>query len=428
MWKILKKTERWFFKNWAILSAIYAISICVLTYILITDQQSNRVTVLIASGRETDDSYKAARILADHINSQNTYLQLRVIQTQGANRNLDLLLNGQADLALVHYDPKLVGQASSVAILFEDVVQIISRPNFKFTHFGDLVGKNVAFGTARSGEPQVFQLLEDHYNLASKSISTIETSWNSAVWGFKRGLIDAIFRVKFANNEELMDLISDTNSNIGGINQSQALEFKYPYFKRIEIPTGTYVGDPAIPAQNLESIAMERFIVASNKLDPEVVRDITEILFDEREYLLLRSTLFGFMKAPEINSLIPVHEGAEAYFNRENPSFLQRNAELLALSLTILAILGSVYVNIKNETKKRRVNTYNSRLLTLKLKVENAKDLVQLAQFKEELDGFIGRVVEDAVSAKISSEGFDFFAFTWENVKTSILEKEQQLK
>jgi len=166
--------------------------------------------------------------------------------------------------------------------------------------------------------------------------------------------------------------------------------------------------------------------VAARSVENEVVSELARILFEEKEFLILRSSLFGFTTMPAANTIIPVHPGASEYFFRENPSFWQQNAELIALIITIIAISGSIVINIQNQSKRQRVNDYNRRLLAIRLKIENAKDSLQLKQLKEELNGFIGRVVEDAIHSRISTDGFEFFSFTWENVKSLMRDKEKQ--
>jgi len=402
--------------------------ICVLSYLTYSYEFTNRHVVRIATADKFDDSYQIAQILAEHVNSHSESVFIEVLETQGSKANTELLLNNKVDFAFVHYDPDLVGTAYSIATMFPDVVQIITRPGLMLTSMNDLKGKRIALATNKGIESQVFDLIIQHYNLDKNSMQLLETSWRGAYWTLSKGIIDIVFMVKTAANPEVIKLITSSNANFFGVDQAMALNFKYPQFNLAEVSVGTLRGSPAVPSSNILTIGVDRYLVASRSVNNEVVTELARILFEEKEYLILRSPLFGFTASPGANTIIPTHPGASAYFLREKPSFLQENAELLALVITFAAISVSIVVNIANQSKRQRVNNYNRRLLAIRLKIENAKDILQLTQLKEELNGFIGRVVEDAIHSRISSDGFDFFAFTWENVKSLMRDKEIQFK
>ncbi|MTI38852.1 TAXI family TRAP transporter solute-binding subunit, partial [Fulvivirga lutimaris] len=398
-----KEIEDWALQNWQVFTGVCAFLVVLLSFQLYNHADLDKSVIRIAAGHHSDESYKTAQILAEYVNNNTDHIEIHVLETQGSNENAELLLSNQVDLAYIHYAPSIVGKVNSLAIMFKDAVQLVVKSDVSTNEIGGLIGKKIAMLTNKSIEPQMFDMIINHYNISSKDIVLFETSMEGAHWGFEHGLIDVILRVKHLNNKGFNELISKTNPKVLAVDQSRAFQFKNPYFEQLEIPRGIYKGNPPIPENNTETIGIDRFLAASPNLSTDLVHDLTEILFDKKEYLFLKSKIFGFMTPSTTNSLIPVHQGSLAYFLREQPSFWQRNAEFIALIVTLILIASSVFVNIKNQAKRNRVNDYNRRLLTLKLRIENAKDLLQVAQFKEELDGFIGRVVDDAVSSKISS-------------------------
>jgi len=418
--------EDFTFRNWQLVSGTILLIICVLTYLAYSFDVTKRTLIRIAASDRFDDSYQVAQILADHVNAHSETIFIEVLETRGSKANSRLLLDDQVDFAFVHYDPDLVGTGYSVATMFPDVVQILTRPGVTLKSIGDLKGKRIALATNEGIESEVFDLIIQHYNLDKGTMHILETSWRGAYWTLSHGLIDVVFRVKTAANPEVIKLINTSNASFFGVDQARALNFKYPHFNLAEISVGTFRGSPPVPQSNILTVGVDRYLVAGRSVNNEVVAELTRILFEEKEFLILRSPLFGFMAMPGANTMIPVHAGAAAYFFREMPSFLQQNAELLALVITLVAISVSVIINIQNQAKRGRVNDYNRRLLAIRLKIENARDALQLTQLKEELNGFIGRVVEDAIHSRISTDGFDFFAFTWENVRTLMRDKERQ--
>ena len=75
-----------------------------------------------------------------------------------------------------------------------------------------------------------------------------------------------------------------------------------------------------------------------------------------------------------------------------------------------MAILFSTILQLLNNKKKRRVLNHNKKLIHLKFKIERSTSIEQLEIYKDELSGFVARVVDEAVSGKISSSGFEFFS------------------
>jgi TRAP transporter TAXI family solute receptor len=416
------------YRNWAVVAGGLLLISSVLVYWLYSFDVTTRHVVRIAASDRFDDSYQVAQVLAEHVNANSSSIFVEVLETQGSKANSKLLLNSQVDFAFVHYDPQLVGRAYSIAKMFPDVVQILARPGLHLKSISDLKGKRIALATNQGIEAEVFELIIQHYGLDKSSMQLLETSWRGTTWTLSHNLIDVVFRVKSAANPEVIKLINTSNAEFFGVDQANALIFKYPHFKLAEISVGTFRGSPAVPQQDILTVGIDRYLVASASADAAVVEEITRILFEEKPYLILRSPLFGFTSMPGTDTSIPLHDGAAAYFDREMPSFWQQNAELIALIITIIAISVSVFVNINNQSKRKRVNDYNRRLLALRLKIENARDQLQLTQLKEELNGFIGRVVEDAIHSRISTDGFEFFAFTWENVKSLMRDKDREFK
>jgi TRAP transporter TAXI family solute receptor len=419
--------EHFIYHNWEVVAGSLLLIISILAYWLYTSDFVSTHVVRIAASDRFDDSYIAAQILANHVNTHSKSLYVELIETQGSKANSRLLLEHKVDFAFVHYDPQLVGTAYCIATMFNDVVQLLSRPGSGVNTIDDLRGKRVALASNDGIENEIFDLIIRHYSIEKSSMHIFQTSWRGASWSLTHDLVDVVFRVKTVANDEVMKLISHTNANFLGIDQAKAMNVKYPNLNVAEIPIGMFAGSPAVPHENVETVGINRYLVAASWVNPELVKELTRILFEEREYLILRSPLFEFTTMPDANCIIPVHEGSSSYFLREQPSFWQQNADLLALVVTLVAIVVSVFINLKNQTRRKRVNDYNRKLLALRLKIDNASDHLQLKQLREELNGFIGRVVEDAVLSRITSDGFEFFAFTWENVRSLLEDKEVEL-
>jgi hypothetical protein len=202
----------------------------------------------------------------------------------------------------------------------------------------------------------------------------------------------------------------------------------YPIYQKTEIPGGLYSGSPVLPAKDVTSIAIDRMLVTRSASNSELVKEICETIFIHRKELSQEFDALGFSIPPSEYSFIPLHEGARNYLNNKQPNFIQQNAEPIALILSVVAIVFSLVIQLFNDQKRRRVLNHNKKLIQLKFKIERSTSLEQLEIYKDELSGFVARVVDDAVSGKISSTGFEFFSFTWESILVIVSEKEKRLE
>lgn len=65
---------------------------------------------------------------------------------------------------------------------------------------------------------------------------------------------------------------------------------------------------------------------------------------------------------------MPLHEGAQRFCDRDEPSFLRTNAKPLALMVTVIAMLGSVMLALRSRLmtrQKNRMDSYNYVLLDI---------------------------------------------------------------
>jgi len=78
-------------------------------------------------------------------------------------------------------------------------------------------------------------------------------------------------------------------------------------------------------------------LIGNVNADKEAVKIITQILFERRLELLKTTSLAGFISQPDwdAGTFIPLHDGALAFYNRENPSFFVENADFIALIISL---------------------------------------------------------------------------------------------
>ena len=102
-------------------------------------------------------------------------------------------------------------------------------------------------------------------------------------------------------------------------------------------------------------------------LDDDVADMLTRVLFERRRELMNLTSLAGFISPPNFGggTYIPVHPGAQRFYDRDRPSFIQENAEPIALLVTLAALMISGLFQLGSRRRKRRIDLYNKEVLDL---------------------------------------------------------------
>jgi TRAP transporter TAXI family solute receptor len=385
-------------------------------------------TITIAANTKNSDEYLAVQAIAKVINSSSKITKVSLLETGGTVENVELLQAGLVDMCTMQGDYPASNDIQLVSNLYSDVFQFIKQKDLPIDDISQLTNTRIGISTDSDAEFKTFKKIVEHFNFDISDFTLIRGNWEFISWAFKHKEVDVIFKVRFPNSTSLRTLIRETNAGIIPIKQASAISLHYPIYQKTEIPRGLYSGAPVLPEQDVTSMSIDRQLVSHGSIPSEVVKEICETIFKHRRELSQEFDALGFSIPPSEFSFIPLHEGTRNYLNNKEPNFIQQNAEPIALILSVLVIFGSMIIQLFNDQKRRRVLNHNKKLIQLKFKIERSTTLEQLEIYKDELGGFVARVVDDAVSGKISSTGFEFFSFTWESILVIVSEKEKKLE
>lgn len=406
--------------------------------------------LILVAGRESGESYILSDALARVVEEQ-TNIRINVCATGGTEDNLRLLEGvsaGRPDdkcrsgaatqtldtahLATAQADRVPGSAARLVAMLYEDRFQLVVNsarvpvsPATPF-NFNTLIGKTIDIPEG-GGQRESFKAIARHYN-PRLTAEEVERSFQFQDAKGDPTLLsqaDAVFRVRILGSEEIRTLVQTNRWQLVPLAQAQAMQStRYPAYEPSTIPEGAYQGVAPIPSTDLETIAVQRTLLAREDVPDWVIEKITTVLSEDRQALKdaiqaiaqERNSTAGQVdsfdpenvnplvdrnKRPPDNSSIVIHQGANAYYRRDEPSFVQANADFLALILTIVLLSGSWLLQLKawNDRQKR-------------LEADKQESIR-----KEKADVYIQQVVE---KMKLTAQG--------QNVKTTLPDLFSSLK
>jgi TRAP transporter TAXI family solute receptor len=381
--------------------------------------QERRVTVLrLATGGETGAYYPFGLAIAEVVAQHSSKLQVEVIVTNGSQDNMNLLNHRKVDLALVQSDTPAVSSLRLVAGLYQELFHLMARADSSIQSVNDLKGQRIALMPKGSGSYDAFWTLAKHYNLRESDLSAIPMSPEEAMQAFIQGKVSATFRVLPLGNQWTRDLLSQTSGRLIALDQAKAMQVLTPYLEARILPKGVYQANPPIPEQDLPSVGVQALLVAHQEVKPEVVKELTTLLFSHRYELVKLDPKASGISSPDKDTVgLPLHPGAQSYYDREKPNFIIEHAEVLALLLSTLTLLFSGIWSLRTsvlDRQKNRADQYNLKLLELTQQASLLEDMERLEAIRMELFQIFRTVVQDLDQDRISPESFQSFSFTWE--------------
>lgn len=382
----------------------------------------------LAAGPRDSESFQLATAIATVFNATASNARIDVFETGGSGENVQLLESGQVELATIQTGIQVNQKVTAVASLYYDAFQLIVNPDTEIRQFKDLAGHRVAIAPAGSGQNEAFWFLAEHYGLTPDHLTALPMAEAAANFAMMMNQVDAVFRVRVPGNAAIRQLVSDHPMELVPIRQADALALQQPALKTGVIPVGAYRGAPPLPQADLPTATLARVLVAGADVHPDLVYALTRVLFDRYTELVALTGLAGFIQPIDSNSRIsiPLHPGAQRYYDREKPGFWQRNTRILASLLYVVAIFSSVAIALRSRllrVRKVHVSDYNRQLMAIAEQARYADSHEQLLKLKDSLVGMLQQIVNDLSKDRVTQEEFEHFSFTWQAVDTVVRDR-----
>jgi len=383
-----------------------------------------RQKIVIATGPETGTYHALGTALARVLERAGVVQSAEIRTTGGSVANMELIgsVEGGVDLAFVQSDTPASTRARLVAPLYNEVLHILvsTAGGDDIRSLFDLRGRRVSLGPEGSGTRQLSKRVLAHFGVEiGEDLSMLP---GEATAGLIDGTVHAAFVlnaiparmvVELAEKDAVRFLSLGDAQEYG--NEADALALVFPSIRGTTIPRSTYVRLPARPVRTIEVSAT---LIARRDLDPNLVRAIAATIFENRSGA---SGLEGtdLVVARRIREdyrpgavAIPFHQGAVAYYHREEPPFFVEYAEAMSLGLTLLVGLYSAYIALREWMRRRMKNRLDAYLLEVERQTEDLGSLSieQLIEHRDALAQVRHQAFSDLVTERLlADESFTIF-------------------
>ncbi len=387
--------------------------------------------LVLAAGSSTGESFILAKAIGQVIETKVPRVKIEVQESKGTTDNLERLDRNQADLVTAQADVPAGDKARTVAILYSDSFQLIVQGESKLQKFADLKGKRIGLAP-KGGQYDSFLQIAQHFGLSDQDFKFVGDSDQAADLAFQQKQVDAVFRVRAIGNTQIANLITAHGGRLVPIDQAEAMRVKHPAFEPAKLPKGAYKGnEPPVPAEELATVTVQRLLLANSTIDQDLLREMTQAINENRREIQAlipkdisnAAPLVANLRRPETTggTGIPIHPGALAYYDRDEPTFFQKNAEYLGLILTLTLLFGSWTWELRNWMERRRKDIADNYIEQI-IDVMNACQSTTLSSQEAltKIDSIFEQVAVELVGENISQESFRTFNEAYKSVREVI--------
>jgi TRAP transporter TAXI family solute receptor len=249
---------------------------------------------------------------------------IRITETGDSEKRLLALQQGQIDLAAavadvtyLAFNGKLPGHSQpldnirGIALLHSAAIHLLTGP--KVDPGRELRGMRVVLGNPVGGNAALGERLMDSMGIARSEIHGEYLARDQAVEKLLRGDVDAIIVTGWPPQEPVVRALR-SGAHLRDIDgpEIDRLRLYYPLLRRMLIPRGTYVEQPAA----VHTVGVDLLLLCRADLDKNLVYELTRAYFEETPENIRRQT--DPQRAPAV--VIPLHPGAARYYREREVS------------------------------------------------------------------------------------------------------------
>lgn len=281
----------------------------------------------IATGTIGGSYYPLGQKLAEIWNFNIPNIHVIAKTTGGTVNNLELMRKGDAHIAFLdglyyyayhgmeRYEGTPHKFIKAMAPLYPEPVQVLVAKESNIKTLRELKDKRVSIGAEKSGtEVTARELLRAAMLDPDRDIQGVHLGVYETAKAFREKKIDAAIMVgtlemagvKEATDQGLVELIEIPSPVI------KKVIYQTPYWVPFTIPANTYKGQD----KDIKTYASWNILAVHQNLDAELVYELTKHFYAHKDELeVCRKTMKTAIPENINYILIPLHEGAEKYYN-----------------------------------------------------------------------------------------------------------------
>lgn len=415
-----------------------AAAICIAGIVLwwIFARQSQQ-TLVLYSGQDGGTYKPLAVEIAKLIEHENPGVHVEVRESQGSLENLRRVSEDQSGrtLGIIQNDVDIPDSfpestasiVRSLLPLHQGVLHFFVRADSDIQSLSDLRGKVLAEGLPESGTPRILDALLRHYEIPPGAVDRRQLSLQDTCDQFRSGEVEGIIMAMGLKSRKFEDLISEVPVRFIGIGDSietgseiDGFRLTYPFVQATMIPKYAYSAPsgkkPGVPVTAVPALGIRAVLIGHRDLHDLTANHIARTLIESKSSLSRSHPSAAQIteKFDPTQLQFPIHKGAHRYFHRDDPGFLQRNAEVLGFILSLIIAATGFVISLQRWLKrlrKNRIDAYYIHLDQLIHPLHDAKlNREELLELEKKLQQMQRRAIRQLSQEKLfADESFRIF-------------------
>jgi TRAP-type uncharacterized transport system substrate-binding protein len=363
---------------------------------LLAYRSYTRPTVLtVAVGAANGQAGKAIAAIAGRLAAMNAPVRFRIVKSGDVPSAAKAFAAGDADLALVRADYGNLADARSVVLVSHSVVLIVAPPGSPMAGITDL--KTHVLGVVDGGvNGKIVDALKAEYDLGN-TVTIKDIRPNDARGAIASREVSALlFAIPLTEKylATVKGLFPQGAPVLIPIDSAGAIADAQGAYESFDLPKGTLRGAPPVPSDDLTTLRVSFFLIASKNLGSDLVASLAQAIMDARSSLLAEQPALASIAAPDDDpdAYIPVHPGAAAFFNGNQQSFMDRYGDAIYLTPMILGGLASIFAagwRFLGLGHSASPDLAISAVYALPRRIRNAGTEAELAALEDEVDAML---------------------------------------
>jgi TRAP transporter TAXI family solute receptor len=373
------------------------------------------VTLRIAVGPPGSDDQKLIQALAHTFARDGLSVRLAPISTDGAIESIALLTAKKADLAVARGDLDLPGNAESVAVLRKNVVVLWApsglpargsrrQPAPKIKEIGELASRRVGVIGRTQANTTLLRVILTESGVNPDKVAITQFGINQIAELAHDTAIDAYMAVGPLDSKITTEAIAATAKARGEpkflpIDVSDAIAQKHPLYESEEIPGSVFSSSPPRPEDKIDTVSVNHLIIAPKSLSDTTVGTFVRQLFNVRSSLAKEVPGAGKIEKPDTDkdAALPAHQGAAAYIDGTERTFLEKYSDYLWAGILLLSGLGSAgawFRHYLRRDERKHITQHRDDLLALISRARQAETPEQLTAMQSEVDSILRETLD----------------------------------
>ncbi len=347
---------------------------------------------------------------------QASGIEVLLLPSEGSSDNLQLLLQGKADLGFVQGGSRATLEADdntpvSLGSLFLEPVWLFYRADAAkqattsdtLTSLTQLTGLRINVGTPGSGVPTLMQGLFDLNRLEASSLRLSQLDQTAATVAFLGAELDALVFASAPESLMVQMLLQTPGVKLLNFAQNEAYSRRLPFLAPVSLPRGVVDLAADVPAQDVRLVAPTTTLLARPDTHPAILQLFSQASLTlhgnagwfsrSHEYPIAANAEFALAKEAErtIRSGVPL---LQRYLPFSLANLLERMWLSLGIIIALLLPLSRIVPPLYEFRIRSRVFRWYAQLRDIENRMDESPDDSQaLVDEINQMEARVGKVV-----------------------------------